>query len=61
MSDATWPDDITAGDAEALDELEAAGVGEGDFDGGEHGVPADAVYAYECLEAAAAGFPPGGE
>lgn len=27
----TWPDDITPADAAALDELDAAGIGEGDF------------------------------
>lgn len=36
--------------------LEAAGIGEGDF-GESPEVPADAVYAYECMEAAGLGVP----
>ena len=57
MSD-IWPDGTTEDDAQALDELDAAGIGEGDFGGEENGVPAEAIFAFECLEAAAAGFPP---
>jgi hypothetical protein len=37
-------------DPAALDALAAAGIGEGDFDGDEHGVPADLVELYEVLE-----------
>lgn len=49
MSD-IWPDNVTPGDAPALDELAAAGIGEGDFDGDQHGVPTDLVELYEVLE-----------
>lgn len=49
MSD-IWPDSISSDDAAALDALAAAGIGEGDFDGDEHGVPADLVELYEVLE-----------
>lgn len=37
-------------DAAALDELARAGIGEGDFDGDDHGVPADLVELHEILE-----------
>lgn len=49
MSD-IWPDNITADDALELDALARAGVGEGDFDGDDHGVPVDLVELYEVLE-----------
>lgn len=49
MSD-IWPDNTGPADAPALDALAAAGVGEGDFDGDQHGVPADLVELYEVLE-----------
>jgi hypothetical protein len=48
MSD-LFPPDITADDAAALDELAAAGVGEGDF-GEAHWVPVGLVELYEVLE-----------
>jgi hypothetical protein len=41
--------DPTPQDAAALEELAAAGIGEGDFDG-DHAVPADLVVLYEVLE-----------
>ncbi len=48
MSD-IWPQHVTAADAPALDELAAAGIGEGDFDGHDHGVPAELVELHEVL------------
>lgn len=60
MSD-LWPEGVGEKDIPSLNALQAVGIGEGDFDGDEHGVPADALFAYECLEAAEAGFPPEGE
>jgi hypothetical protein len=41
--------DPTPQDAAALEELAAAGIGEGDFDG-DHAVPAELVVLYEVLE-----------
>ena len=49
-----WPEGITEADAPALDELAAAGIGEGDFDG-DHVVPPHLVELYEVLEWQAAG------
>jgi hypothetical protein len=46
----TWPAGVTDADADALDALAAAGVGEGDFDGDLHGVPYEAIEAYEAME-----------
>jgi hypothetical protein len=45
-----WPDHITDADTPALDALAAAGIGEGDFDGHDHGVPADLVELHEVIE-----------
>lgn len=49
-TDPQWPAGVTAADAPALDALAGAGVGEGDFDGDQHGVPFEAVEAYEAME-----------
>lgn len=49
MSD-MWPEGTSEADTEALRALAAAGVGEGDFEGDEAGVPADLVQLYEVLE-----------
>lgn len=45
-----WPEGTSSTDAPALDELAAAGIGEGDFNGDEHGVPTDLVELHEVLE-----------
>lgn len=42
-------------DDAALAELEAAGIGEGDFDG-DHHVPADLLELHEAIEAYQAGL-----
>ncbi len=47
MSDQTAH--ITAEDGPVLDELAAAGIGEGDF-GHDHAVPADLLELYEVRE-----------
>jgi hypothetical protein len=47
--DVQWPPHITIADAPALDELAAAGWGEGD-DGAPHEVPLDLLELYEVLE-----------
>jgi hypothetical protein len=47
---ASWPPGITEDDAPALDDLAAAGIGEGDLAGDEAGVPTDLVELYEVLE-----------
>jgi hypothetical protein len=44
---------------QALDELAAAGIGEGDFEGDEAGVPTDLVELYEIQEWLDAGGPAG--
>lgn len=44
-----WPPGITAEDAPALEQLAAAGIGEGDFDG-DHVVPPHLVELYEAIE-----------
>ena len=54
----TWLAGITDADAPALDELAAAGIGEGDFDD-DHGVPADLVELSEIQEWLDAGGPAG--
>lgn len=48
MSD-IWPEGITDADAETLDELAAAGIGEGDFDD-DHTVPPELTDLYIEIE-----------
>jgi hypothetical protein len=43
-------DNLDGHDPDALDALERAGIGEGDFDGDVHGVPTHLVELYEVLE-----------
>lgn len=49
--DPMWPPGITADDAQALDELAAAGIGEGDF-GESHDVPPELTDLFIELEGA---------
>lgn len=45
------PPGFKDGDGEALEALDAEGIGEGDFDDAEaHEVPKEAIEAYEALE-----------
>lgn len=53
MQPIEWPDDVTSGDAPALDDLAAAGIGEGDF-GENHHVPAELIELGEAIEYVAA-------
>lgn len=50
--EALWPPGITAADGPVLDQLAAAGIGEGDFTD-DHGVPAEMVELHEAIEQAA--------